>query len=157
STEGDIGDGKLDYRFTNALTGFMRYGISHYNSTDDSLFGPVIGGPTRSGLRNHHASISVVGNYNGIIAELRGGYSRYRNAITDDSQSGAFARQLAGLNFGAGTGLPSINITGLGTLGMQAGLPAKDLSTVWEGGANFHILRGRQQIKFGMDMRDNQS
>ncbi len=152
SLDNEIGDAKVDYRFTDATTGFFRYGITHANAANGSIFGPVVGGPTRSGLRNHHGSVSVVGNYNGWIAELRAGYNRYRNSITDDSTG-----QLSGVNFGTGTGLPALSITGLGTLGTPFGLPSKNINNNYEGAAAFNVMRGRHQIKFGVDIRSNQA
>jgi len=149
----NVGDAKLDYRFSDALTGFLRYGISHLNTSQGSIFGNVIGSPTNSGLRNHHASISLVGNYHGILGELRFGYSRYRNAVYDTSTlTPSLNSALTAAGFTGGT-LPTINISGIGQIGTPAGLPSKDLDNIYDGSANFHIYRGVHQIAFGADAR----
>lgn len=155
STVANIGDAKLDYRFSDALTGFLRYGISHINTNEDSIFGPIAGSPTNSGLRNHHGSVSLVGNYYGILGELRFGYSRYRNAIYPENTSGSLRPFLSPTAFPSG--LPSIDITGLGVLGPVSGLPSRDISNLYEGSANFGLNRGGHQFKFGVDVRANQS
>lgn len=156
---GQVIDGKIDYHFTNNVTGFLRYGWSSFNANQDSIFGPVLGGSTQDTLRNHHASASLAGNYRGIIAELRVGYSRYRNLIDASAQSGPLASQLAGLGLisPGSTTVPNVSITGLGTLGTPLNLPARDVDNNYEGDANFHIYRGRNQIYFGVNVRDEWS
>ena len=153
---GNIVDGRIDYHFTNNVTGFFRYGWSSFNANQDSIFGPVVGGDTLSTLRNHHASASVAGNYHGMITELRVGYSRYRNAIVPNGDTAAFSQQLAALGFGSGTSgaIPSVSITGMGTLGTPINTPAKDVDNDYEGAANFHVYHGHNEIVFGADVRD---
>jgi hypothetical protein len=156
---GNIADGKIDYHFTNNFTGFLKYGWSSFNARQDSIFGPVVGGSTLDTLRNHHASASVAGNYRGIIAEFRVGYSRYRNLIDPASTTNALATRLGQLGFltNGSTTVPGVSIEGLGTLGTPANLPAKDVDNVYEGDANFHIYRGKNQVTFGVNARDQRS
>lgn len=148
-------DGRLDYRFTDLISGFLRYGFSDFNTNQGSLLGPVIGAATSSALRNHHAAASVTGNYAGIIGELRFGYNRYRNALNPDTQTTLLNQQLAAANFG-GT-LPSINIAGLGALGTPGYLPGKPIDNTYNGVASFYMNRGRHQVRFGVDLRRLQS
>jgi hypothetical protein len=151
TTDNNIADAKLDYRFSDALTGFLRYGISHINATQDSLFGPVIGSPETAGLRNHQASVSLVGNYYGIIGELQFGYSRYRNEITSSAVPAVFPASLTG----TGGTLPFLSITGLGTLGTEPGIPGRDVDNLYQGTANFHVNRGAHQVTFGLSIRSD--
>lgn len=148
-----VPDLRMDYRFSNTFSGFLRYGWSDINSREGSIFGPVLGGTKFSALRNHHASISAEGNYHGILAEFRIGYSRYRNLLTSGELSSPLIAALPPAFRTAG-GVPSITIDGLGTLGTPADFPSRDIDNVFEGGANFHAnFRGNQFI-FGMDVRD---
>jgi hypothetical protein len=156
---GNVLDGRMDYHIANNVTGFFRYGWSSFNSRDNSIFGPVIGGDTLGTLRNHHASASLAGNWHGMIAELRLGYSRYRNAILPGGDTTAFSSQLAGLGFGPGTSgiVPSLAVEGLGVLGTPINVPAKDVDNNYEGAANFHLYHGRNELIFGADVRDMNS
>jgi hypothetical protein len=149
--DGNVLDGRLDYRFTDLISGFLRYGFSDFNANEGSIFGPVVGNASGSGLRNHHATASLIGSRHGIIGEFRLGYNRYRNALTPQTQTDLLNQQLGTTNFG-GT-LPSINITGLGALGTPAYLPSKAIDNTYNGVANFYTNRGRHQIRWGVDIR----
>lgn len=153
---GQVIDGKVDYHFTNNFTGFLRYGWSSFNAHDNSIFGPVVGNSTFDTLRNHHASASIAGNYRGIITEFRVGYSRYRNLIDTNSATGPLATQLSSLGFTSpgSTALPNVSIEGLGTLGTPLNLPAKDIDNNYEGDANFHMYRGKNEVVFGVNVHD---
>jgi hypothetical protein len=151
-----VADGKIDYHFTNDWTGFLKYGWSGYNARQDSIFGPYLGGSTLDTLRNDHAVASVAGNYHGVIAELRLGYSRYRNYIQPSGTDGPLASQLSGLGFmpSGSTTIPNVSIEGLGSLGTPLNVPAMDIDNNYEGEANFHVYRGRNQFYFGADVRN---
>ena len=148
-----VPDVRVDYRISNTFSGFLRYGWSDINSREASIFGPVLGGTDYSALRNHHASISVEGNYHGILAEFRIGYNRYRNLLTSQEVTSPLASALP-LAFRTSGGVPSITIDGLGTLGTPAGFPARDIDNVFEGGANFYANFKGNQFVFGVDVRD---
>jgi len=151
-TDANIGDAKVDYRFSDAFTGFLRYGITHIDTNQGSIFG-AIGAPQDSSLQNHHASIALAGNMNGIIGELRFGYSRYRNNISVGPVSLPAGVPLTAF----GGGVPSFSIAGLGTLGVPAGLPGRDIDNLYQGDANFHVYRGRNHVNFGLNIRSSQS
>ncbi len=156
---GNRADGKLDYHFTNNFTGFLRYGWSSYNARENSPFGAAFGGDTFANLRNHHASFSVAGNYRGIIAEFRAGYNRYRNLVRPTLTNNTLTNELGSLGFipVGSTNIPAVTIEGLGTLGTPINLPAKDIDNVYTGDANFHAYRGKNQIDFGISVRDLRS
>ena len=153
--DGNVTDGRLDYRFTDLISGFLRYGFSRFDASQGSIFGPVVGSASHSALRNHHAAASLIGSRSGITGELRFGYNRYRNALSPETQTDQLNQQLACANFG-GT-FPSISITGLGALGTPAYLPSKAVDNTYNGVANFYTNRGRHQIRWGMDIRNLQS
>jgi hypothetical protein len=145
-----VADGRLDQRFSNGFAAYLDYGFSHYTANQGSLFGPIVGGTTGSGLRAQHAAISLLGNHHGIIGELRFAYNRYRNEITPNDLTGPLAPVLAANGF---TSFPTVNIAGFGTLGEPPNLPAKQVDNSFEGSANFHWARGIQDLRFGTDIR----
>lgn len=154
-------DGRLDYHFSNNVSGFLSYGWSTINAGQNSIFGPVVGGPTLDTLRNQHAAGSIVGNEHGVIMEIRAGYSRYRNLIGPATGAFGFNSALAGLGFSTANVpanvIPSVTIDGMGTLGTPINLPVKDLDDNYEGAANFHVYHGRNEVVFGADIRDDTS
>ncbi|MBV9396781.1 MAG: TonB-dependent receptor [Bryobacterales bacterium] len=142
--------GRLDHRFSDAYSVFLDYQFSYFNATQGSLFGPIVGGGTASGLRNHHATAALVANSHGIIGELRFTYNRYRNNINATGVTGSLAPLLAANGF---TSLPTINIEGFGTLGAAANIPSKMFDNTYEGSAVFHWARGIHDVRFGTDIR----
>lgn len=158
---GNVADGRLDYHFSNNVTGFLNYGWSSFNAAQNSIFGPIVGGPTLATLRNQHASGSIVGNEHGIITELRVGYSRYRNLISPNGPVTGLPLTFAALGVGGATGagniIPSVTIDGLGALGTPINTPVKDVDDDFDGTLNFHAYHGRNEIVFGVDVRDDTS
>jgi hypothetical protein len=146
-----VADLRLDQRFSDALTANLIYGFTRYRTDQGSIFGPVVGNPMDSGLQNHHAAASVVGNYHGVIGEFRFAYNRYRNQLTPTADTAALNQELG--NISTFTVLPTINIAGWGMLGEPANIPAKMIDDTYEGQANFHIYQGRHSIGFGLDIR----
>jgi Carboxypeptidase regulatory-like domain len=151
----NVADGRLDYHFTNNLSGFLRYGWSGYNANEGSIFGSALGGDTLGTLRNHEAAASLVGNVHGFITEFRVGYTRYRNAILPGNVNPALSTALAGVGFGTGgTDVPNVAIEGLGVLGTPTNVPARDVDNNYEGSATIHWYHGRNQFYFGAEVRD---
>jgi hypothetical protein len=62
---GQIVDSRVDYRISRNFSGFLRYGWSSFNDFQDSILGPVLGGTTTSGLRNHYGAVSMMNPYTG--------------------------------------------------------------------------------------------
>jgi hypothetical protein len=149
-----VANGRLDHHFSPNYSGFLSYGFSYFNATQGSVFGPIVGGPTSSALRNQHATVGAVGNYKGIIGEARFTYNRYRNAVDPTNQLGLLSPLLGSFGF---TSMPTINIQGFGTLGELPYLPNKMIDNTYQGAANIHWTRGIQDIRFGTDILATQA
>jgi Carboxypeptidase regulatory-like domain/TonB dependent receptor len=149
-----VANGRLDQHFTPNYSAFLSYGWSYFNAAQGSLYGPIVGSPTSSALRNQHATVAVVGNQYGLIGELRFTYNRYRNAIDPSNQLGLLSPLLGSYGF---TSMPTINIQGFGTLGELPNMPNKVVDNTYQGAANFHWAQGIQNVRFGTDILATQS
>lgn len=142
-------DGKLDHRFSEKSTGFLRYGFTESSVNQGSLLGAV-GSPLDSEFRGMNAvgSITQIFTTN-LLAEFRVGYDRYRNRVTpwNDGSLG-----LTGLS-GFPNGLPSINISGFSPLGFAANVPRKEIDNVYDGATNWMFHTGMHSLKFGLGGR----
>jgi len=144
-------DGKIDHRFNERSTGFLRYGFTQASVNQGSILG-VLGNPSEAAFRgmNGVASLTQIFNTN-LLAEFRFGYDRYRNLITP---WGDFSR-LQSLGFG--NGLPSINIAGFSPLGFSANVPSKQIDNVYDGASNWVAHNGMHSLKFGVNARSLQT
>ena len=151
----NVVDGRIDYHLSNTTTAFMRYGWSTINANQGSVFGAALAGDTLGTLRNHQVAAGLVGDVHGFITELRIGYTRYRNAIQPANVNPALTTSLAGLGFGTGaTVVPNATIEGLGTLGTPTDVPVRNVDNNYEGSATVHWYHGRNQVYFGVDIRN---
>lgn len=144
-------DGKIDHRFSENSTGFLRYGFTEASVDQGSLLG-AIGSPLESGFRGMNAvgSLSQIFTTN-LLAEFRMGYDRYRNLITP------WNAPTAGLIPAFRNGFPSINISGFSPLGFDPNIPRKELDNVYDGASNWIYHNGRHSLKFGIGVRSLQS
>ena len=147
-------DAKLDHRFSQNSTGFFRYGFTHGSINRGSILGPL-GDGAEAALRNHSAVASYTHSItNTLAAEVRAGFSRYRNAISPwGPTANNLDSDLAALGFA--NGLPQINIAGFGTYGLAGNYPSRpvtnsgDLATNWTWHTGMHHLKmGAQFIHF---------
>jgi hypothetical protein len=140
-------DGKLDHRFSDKSTGFLRYGFTQGSVNQGSLLG-ALGAPQQAELR----SMSAVGSLSHVVTpnllgEFRVGYHRYRNLITpwgDFSSLGAL---------GFPTGLPQINIAGFSPLGLPPNVPSKQIDNIYDGATNWVAHVGSNTVRFGLTAR----
>ncbi len=144
-------DGKIDHRFSENSTGFLRYGFTEASVDQGSLLGAV-GSPLESGFRGMNAvgSLSQIFTTS-LVAEFRMGYDRYRNLITP------WNAPTAGLIPAFRNGLPSVNISGFSPLGFDPNIPRKELDNVYDGASNWIYHNGRHSLKFGIGARSLQS
>jgi len=144
-------DGKVDYRFSEKTTGFLRYGFTQASVDQGSLLGAV-GSPLNSEFRgmNGVASLTQIFTTN-LLAEFRVGYDRYRNQIAPWNLSG-----IPGLT-AFPNGLPLINISGFSPLGLPANVPRKETDNVYDGASNWMYHSGIHSLKIGVGGRELQS
>ena len=144
-------DGKLDYRFSEKTTGFLRYGFTQASVDQGSLLGGV-GSPLNSEFRGMNAVGSLTQIFTtDLLAEFRVGYDRYRNQIAPWNLTG-----IPGLT-GFPNGLPSINISGFSPLGLPANVPRKETDNVYDGASNWMYHTGIHSLKIGVGARELQS
>jgi carboxypeptidase family protein len=144
-------DGKIDYRFSEKTTGFLRYGFTQASVDQGSLLGAV-GSPLNSEFRGMNAVASITQILTtDLLAEFRLGYDRYRNQVAPWNTTG-----IAGLT-GFPNGLPSINISGFSPLGLPANVPRKETDNVFDGASNWMYHTGMHSLKIGVGARELQS
>ncbi|WP_035957749.1 TonB-dependent receptor [Bryobacter aggregatus] len=140
-------DGKIDHRFSERSTGFLRYGFTQGDVNRGSQLG-ALGDAADAALRNHNAVISYTHSVTTNLAgELRLGYSRYRNAISPVNLSPNLAADLA--RFGFGGGLPQITIAGFDTLGLSGNYPSRPVNNTYDASTNWTWHNGMHNLKFG--------
>ena len=144
-------DGKVDYRFSDKTTGFLRYGFTQASVDQGSLLGAV-GSPLSSEFRAMNAVGSLTQIFTtDLLAEFRVGYDRYRNQISPWNSTG-----FSGLA-GFPNGLPSINISGFSPLGFPANVPRKEIDNVYDGASDWMYHTGINSLKIGVGARELQS
>ena len=144
-------DGKVDYRFSEKTTGFLRYGFTQASVDQGSLLGAV-GSPLNSEFRGMNAVGSVTQIFTtNLLAEFRMGYDRYRNRIAPWNLTG-----LTGLT-GFPNGLPSLDISGFSLLGLPANVPRKETDNVYDGATNWMYHTGMHSLKMGVGARELES
>ncbi|HEY3742222.1 MAG TPA: TonB-dependent receptor, partial [Bryobacteraceae bacterium] len=143
-------DGRIDERFSEKTTGFIRYGFTEGSLDQGSLLG-ALGNPVSSEFRamNGVASISVVA-LPSLVGEFRVGYDRYRNQLSPWGDFSSLS-SLAGLGFA--NGLPSINIAGYTSLGFAPNVPSKQVDNVYDGATNWISHFGINKVSFGVSAR----
>lgn len=140
-------DGKIDHRFSEKSTGFMRYGFTHGTVDRGSQLGPL-GDAAASSLRNHNAVASLTHSLTtNLVGELRLGYSRYRNQISAGSFSPNLNADLSRLGFSQG--LPQILIGGFDPIGLSGNYPSKPVNNTYDASTNWTWHNGMHNLKFG--------
>lgn len=148
-------DGKLDYRFSDRITGFVRYGFTHGDTDRGSLLGPL-GDAASSQLRNHTAVASASVNWsNALLSEFRFGFGRYRNLILPTADNTQFGNALS--SFGFNNGLPNINIAGFSPFGLPGNYPSKPVNNTYNPATNWIAHTGMHRLKFGGEVRHIQA
>jgi hypothetical protein len=147
-------DGKVDYRFSDKNTGFLRYGYTTDDVNQGSLLG-IVGDPLLNGLRAQNAVGSFVRIFNAnLLTEVRLAYDRYRNQI---SPWGDFTGLNNGFLPNFPNGLPFIDITGFTPLGFPGNVPRKVTDNVFDGSNDWLFHKGIHSLKIGIGGRELQS
>lgn len=143
-------DGKLDHRFSDSTTGFLRYGFTQGSVDRGSLLGNL-GDAATASMRSHSAVASVSTNFSStMLAEFRFGYGRFRNGIGPSGDASALNSQLAG--FGFTGGLPLVNIAGFSSLGLPGNFPSKAINNTYNASTNWMAHTGMHRLRFGVDV-----
>ena len=145
--DGNRADARLDHRFSDRASVFARYGLSYYNTDQESVLG-AIGNGGSSRLRNHDALIDYMQGFGPTtFMDLRVSYTRYSapiRALTGNTSAAAF---------GLGTGsLPSIQISGLQGIGTNPNYPQINREDTYNITNNWNARVFHQDIRFGVDI-----
>jgi outer membrane receptor protein involved in Fe transport len=157
------GDVRVDHTISSKNSLFGRYSIFDAFTALPPLFGPEATGstPSRAGKGDSRNQSMVVGDvhiFSGTaINEFRASYARIANSFVgyDYGTSAATTIGIPNINvFGAtSSGLPRIDISGLGSLGVDAPIPALRYENDFQWVDNFTLIRGKHSLKFGADAR----
>jgi len=143
--DGNRADARLDHRFSANTSVFARYGLSYYNTSQDSLLGALgaTGGSSR--LRAHTAAVGGTHAFGPTtITDLRLGYTRYSDPISANPGLGSFA--------GFANGLPGIQINGLSAIGSNPNYPQINKEDTWNIVNDWHARLFNQDLRFGVDL-----
>ena len=153
--DGHTGNGRIDHHFSDRTMAWLRYNFTRDYGFQESALGRTLGTGGEQRLTSHNAAATVNHNFTpSLLADVRFGYNRY------DMRSNAFAEQtLAGQQAGfidptglTGSGFPSFNIGGY-QFGAPAGWPMRGIDNNFNWASNWSWLKGRHQVKFGVDFR----
>lgn len=147
-------DGKIDERYSDRLSGFLRYGFTEANVNQGSILGAV-GNPLQSDFRamNAVASLSYSLRTN-LMTEISVGYDRYRNDILPWGNVSSLGT-LNSIIFPSG--FPSINIAGFSPLGEPVNVPSKQIDNIYDGEDQWVAHTGINSLKFGVSIRSLQT
>jgi hypothetical protein len=149
TNDGNRADVRIDHRFSDQTTMFLRYGLSYYNTAQQSLFPGLGADGGNSRLRAHTALASFSHTFNpATFTTLRLSIIRYSDPINPLSGFGGGA-----FGFTGATGeLPFMQIDGITALGSNPNYPQinKDQSFNIKNDWNAHIFKN--DIRLGFDI-----
>jgi hypothetical protein len=152
--DGHRADVRLDHKVDDVTNLFARWSFANYNTVEDSALGSVGGGSGH--LQNHFATIGGTHTLSpSTIADLRLNYTRYSvklNSLNSVAASNVGIVDPSSNLFGAGLGLPQINIAGMQSFGTQANFPQFNTENNYNLTNGWNILRGRHDIHAGFDV-----
>ena len=145
-------DGRIDHRFGDRTSGFLRYGYTNRKAHLDSPLGGIIGSTEGSRVvaQNVVANIDhAIGD--GLISDFRFGYNRF----TQNNQFlGNQSSLLNSLGFGgAGNRLIGINVPGMPAIGGAPDIPMFGVDNTFNFASNWSLHTSSHNLKFGVDIR----
>ena len=152
-------DIRVDHQFSSNNTLFVRHSFQDTNSVLPSLFGLPLGGPpTQAGTtlaRSQNAGIGHVYQFTpALINEIRIGLNRQTTSLTQEGYGQNLSQQfgIPGVNRSPQTsGLSTLNISGLFSLGGSILTPLRVASTSWNFSDRVIWMKGRHTFRFGVD------
>ena len=145
-------DGRIDQRFGDKMTGFLRYGYTNDWTQNGSPLGNVIGAAERSRLLGQNASLDFTNQISDrLISDFRFGYDRYDDRINSAANESALGSQLGLTNFN--NNLIGINIPGLAPNGAAAYLPEHAVDNIFNWSWNWSLQTSHNELRWGTDIR----
>src|SRR6185503_13890571 len=111
--DGHIADGRIDHRFGESSSIFLRYGYSNYYASQPSVLGLALGGGGQTRVIGNSAQVNFDHSFSAsTTTSLRLGYNRYSDRMTGINSS--FLQTASSLGFQGVdqnvTGVPGISI-----------------------------------------------
>jgi len=152
-------DIRVDHQFAPNNTLFVRHSFQNTYAVTPSLFGHPLGGPpTLAGTtlaRSQNAGIGHVYQFTPtLINEIRIGLNRQTTSLTQEDYGQNLSQQfgIPGVNGSPQTsGLSTLNIAGMFSLGGSILTPLRVASTAWTFSDRVIWMRGRHTFRFGFD------
>jgi hypothetical protein len=152
-------DIRLDRQLSDRSSVFARHSFQNTAAVTPSIFGlplggsPGFAGTTRS--RNQNAGIGHVYQFSPtLINEIRIGLNRQTTALTQQDYGQNLSQQfgIPGVNHSPDTsGLSTLNVAGLFTLGGSILTPLRLATTSWNLSEKLMWVKGRHTLRFGFD------
>ncbi|MCU1262974.1 MAG: Cna domain protein, partial [Bryobacterales bacterium] len=151
--DGNRADARIDHRFNDRLSAFLRWSYSNYRTVESSALGSVLGYSELAKLRAHNAMVGFEGTVFGMSADLRFGYTRYDDPIRPQTSSPlASSFGFSNPNVAPGTAtLPAIQIGSL-MLGTPANFQQRRTENNLNLASNWSTQFRGNNIRFGIDL-----
>lgn len=151
--DGNKADGKLDFRFSDRTSAFLRYGYTQYQVLDESILGSMVGTGGRARDKGHNAVASFTHSLKPmLVTEFRFGYNRYDHFVRNINDQSALLGP-AGLSVFDQNFIPSIQIAGLAPFGTPANIPMRGIDNTFNWVNNWNAHTSRHDVKWGFDIR----
>jgi hypothetical protein len=152
-------DVRVDHQFSPNNTLFVRHSFQNTYAVTPSLFGQPLGGPpTGAGTtlaRSQNAGIGHVYQFTpALMNEIRIGLNRQTTSLTQEDYGQNLSQQfgIPGVNRSPQTsGLSTLNVSGLFSLGGSILTPLRVASTAWNFSDRIVWMKGRHTLRFGVD------
>lgn len=152
-------DLRIDQQLSQRGSLFARYSFQDSDSVSPSLFGDPLGGPPSlagtSNSRNQFAALGHIFQFSPVWTnEVRIGMNRQTSALLQEGYGKNLASDfgIPGVNRSPETsGLPTLNVAGLFSLGSSILTPLRLATTAWTFSEKMTWLVGRQSIRAGFD------
>src|SRR5574340_358632 len=145
-------DGRLDHRFSDRTSAFLRYGYSNLHAVNNSIFGTTIASGDRDRLQAQNAVVNVTHSFNpNLLTEFRMGYNRYNQKLRTGLDASPLGAMLGSAGFGSG--LFNFGVSGMEPFGMPANLPMHGVDNNFNWVWNVAWHSDRHNARIGTDIR----
>ncbi len=136
-------DARIDQQFSDRTSLFLRYGFSNDHALTESPLGLTIGAGLRDRLLGDNAALGLTHEFSpGLLTQLSFGYNRYDQKLSANQSALGFA-----------LGLPTINISGMPSIGPAAYLPEHPIDNTFNWNWAWSLHTAKHNLKWGIDVR----
>ena len=150
-------DARVDHSINDVTKVFVKYSYSGYNTTQQSILGPVIGGGSFAHDYTSTGSLNLTHGFSpSLLSEVRLGYNRYYtnvNGTNNDPISSQVGIANPNPDYISTHGLASIAISSIATLGAGTNYPVIDADNIFTVANNWNKIFGKHAMKWGVDIR----